>query len=266
MTPRDRIVAAVGDALDAGPLGDKIRGRDYRELISCGFDPAIVGGGDIGTVRTSCAIFARAILHRADVLRAKGPGRPGQGMWGGWLGELSPQHRAWVRNLPTAQPCPGALFFIEKPSTNNNHVGFFVEPLAPGRWKTAEGGGGDGTKCGYSERSLTSFDPYGRRLQGWFDPDLIVVDRTRDTDPAPVPPPPSRPEQPTLPEPVPGSRTLRLGCTGADVRELQRRVGAVADGAFGPATLAAVQRWQQSHGLLPDGVVGPRTWAALGVT
>jgi peptidoglycan hydrolase-like protein with peptidoglycan-binding domain len=49
------------------------------------------------------------------------------------------------------------------------------------------------------------------------------------------------------------------------VMELQRRLGVVADGEFGPITLSAVKRFQASHGLVVDGIVGPATRAALGL-
>jgi hypothetical protein len=49
------------------------------------------------------------------------------------------------------------------------------------------------------------------------------------------------------------------------VRQLQQRLGVVADGEFGPITLRAVQFFQASHGLVVDGIVGPATRAALGL-
>ncbi|GAA4920755.1 zinc D-Ala-D-Ala carboxypeptidase [Stackebrandtia albiflava] len=66
-------------------------------------------------------------------------------------------------------------------------------------------------------------------------------------------------------------RTLQQGHSGSDVRELQVRVagypgyGAVLaiDGAFGPATHAAVRRFQQAYGLAVDGIVGPNTRGKL---
>jgi hypothetical protein len=51
----------------------------------------------------------------------------------------------------------------------------------------------------------------------------------------------------------------------ADVRALQRKVGVVADGVFGPATERALKRWQRRHGLVADGIVGPQTRSAMGL-
>ena len=49
------------------------------------------------------------------------------------------------------------------------------------------------------------------------------------------------------------------------VAALQRALGVVVDGDFGPVTEHAVRAFQSAHGLPVDGVVGPATRAALGL-
>ena len=60
-----------------------------------------------------------------------------------------------------------------------------------------------------------------------------------------------------------GRPTLRRPATGEQVKQVQTKLGVVADGNFGPKTEAAVRAFQRDHGLVPDGIVGPNTWAAL---
>jgi len=50
---------------------------------------------------------------------------------------------------------------------------------------------------------------------------------------------------------------------GVLVQTLQRLLGLVPDGRFGPLTEAAVRRFQLARGLDADGIVGPLTWRAL---
>lgn len=66
-----------------------------------------------------------------------------------------------------------------------------------------------------------------------------------------------------------GTRALRAGASGPDVRELQkllRRVGfdlGPADGRFGTSTVSAVKRFQAARALEPSGTVGKVTVVAL---
>ena len=69
-----------------------------------------------------------------------------------------------------------------------------------------------------------------------------------------------------LPRHPRGARALRLTdpfTRGTDVQDVQRWVGATADGIFGRDTEAAVKRWQTRMGLEADGIVGPLTWASM---
>jgi peptidoglycan hydrolase-like protein with peptidoglycan-binding domain len=76
------------------------------------------------------------------------------------------------------------------------------------------------------------------------------------------------------------SRTLRVGCRGADVAAVQdalNQIGAnaaipeqqtsipllVPDGVFGNKTYIRVKDFQHMNGLVQDGVVGPATLARL---
>jgi hypothetical protein len=52
---------------------------------------------------------------------------------------------------------------------------------------------------------------------------------------------------------------------GSVVAALQRKLGILADGVYGPQTRRAVRRFQRANGLAVDGVAGPATLAALGV-
>ncbi|MDW9793996.1 N-acetylmuramoyl-L-alanine amidase [Sinorhizobium meliloti] len=60
-----------------------------------------------------------------------------------------------------------------------------------------------------------------------------------------------------------GKTTLRRGARGADVKVVQKQVGVLEDGRFGPSTEAAVRAFQAGKGLVPDGIVGPKTWTAI---
>ena len=78
------------------------------------------------------------------------------------------------------------------------------------------------------------------------------------------------------PDPGQSKPTLRRGCIGDAVKELQVALLALGadlggfgehgdgiDGRFGAATEKAVRAFQAAHGLTVDGVVGSKTWAAL---
>lgn len=68
--------------------------------------------------------------------------------------------------------------------------------------------------------------------------------------------------------PAPASGMLRLGSSGALVREAQATLVKLGyalkvDGDFGPSTKIAVKLFQRSSNLTVDGVIGPETYEAL---
>jgi putative chitinase len=56
---------------------------------------------------------------------------------------------------------------------------------------------------------------------------------------------------------------LKVGSTGDDVKKVQTRLGAKADGTFGTATENAVKAWQGANGLTADGIVGMDTFLKM---
>jgi hypothetical protein len=70
---------------------------------------------------------------------------------------------------------------------------------------------------------------------------------------------------PATPPATPAAKaTLKVGSKGALVKEVQKKIGAAPDGAFGPKTSAAVKAYQTKHGIPVTGVVDAATWAKLG--
>lgn len=103
------------------------------------------------------------------------------------------------------------------------------------------------------------------RLAGFGRPDWNMDGNSSDA-PA-VPTTPAAPET----EYALGSRTLRKGMTGSDVKALQEALiqrgyslgNCGADGEYGTATAAAVKAFQTDEHLTADGIYGPKTHAAL---
>jgi len=57
--------------------------------------------------------------------------------------------------------------------------------------------------------------------------------------------------------------TLRTGSRGSAVKQMQQKLGIVADGIFGPGTAKAVKAWQAKNGLTADGIMGPKSLEVL---
>ncbi len=68
----------------------------------------------------------------------------------------------------------------------------------------------------------------------------------------------------TPPKPVVASfKAIRVGSKGADVKTVQKAVGAVADGIFGPKSETAVKVWQKKVGLPVTGIIDSVAWLKI---
>lgn len=68
----------------------------------------------------------------------------------------------------------------------------------------------------------------------------------------------------TIKKPFNLTRKLKKGCTGSDVKKLQKKLNVTADGIFGEQTLKALVKYQKSKGWTPSGVVRTKTAHSLG--
>ncbi len=173
---RERIARCCGEALAGGPLGQTERHDVYREFISCRQETTPDAAERLTGVKTSCAMFVRAIRHWCGA-PAQGPYKPGTGMFTS-MGGVSFGHPSFVKNDGSNVPQPGDYFYISSSqSSNDGHTGIFIEELSPGTWRTAEGGGGDGTLCRFTERPIAGnrFGNDPRTLWGWFDCTLVGI-------------------------------------------------------------------------------------------
>ena len=112
-------------------------------------------------------------------------------------------------------------------------------------------------------------------------PGTTMPPGTPPSDPSATPPPAAVPPAlPSVPAPaaatapttafVLGQRTLRLGMSGTDVKDLQRQLRrrgqrVAVDGAFGPATRTAVRTLQKRFRLRVTGMVDQKLLRKLGV-
>jgi peptidoglycan hydrolase-like protein with peptidoglycan-binding domain len=105
----------------------------------------------------------------------------------------------------------------------------------------------------------------GETYSAWAKRHNVVV--------APKPQPTKPKPQPTKPVGLPsyknGSRELKAGMRGTDVKYVQTFIGpsrmGKADGVAGPKFTAGVKWYQRMRGLSSDGIVGKRTWSNMGV-
>lgn len=168
----------------------------------------------------------------------------------------------------TQSPQPGDQVFFYV-SGGVNHTGIVETVTGSGNsWTsitTIEGNSSDSVARRSYSRGNGSVAGFGRPKWSIVAKGSIVLP---DEDEEP------QEEQPTIPSSSTtlGSRILRKGMTGDDVKQLQEKLIALdydcgpdgADGDFGRNTEAAVKKFQQDYKAYPvDGEVGPVTLTAL---
>jgi hypothetical protein len=166
----DRVVRCCREALQRGPMGEKDRHDFYRNFISAGQEESDAAAERLTHVRTSCAMFVRAVRIFCGAT-PPGPYKPGTGMFVS-MGNVSFQHPAFVPLRGDATPNRGDYFYISSTkASNDGHTGIFLSQDDDGSWQTAEGGGGDGTVCKFGRRQIVGdrFNNDRRTLWGWFD-------------------------------------------------------------------------------------------------
>jgi hypothetical protein len=170
----ERVVRCCAEALAEGPIGEQDRHDFYRDFIACNDELSQERAEQLTGVRTSCAMFVRAVRRWCGG-PSTGPYVPGTPMFKS-MGKVSFAHPAFVANDGLSRPSPGDYFYISSAKqSNDGHTGIFVEELLDGVWSTAEGGGGDGTLCRFTERTLVDgkFSDDERTLWGWFDCSMV---------------------------------------------------------------------------------------------
>lgn len=104
----------------------------------------------------------------------------------------------------------------------------------------------------------------GESYTAWAKRHNVVVTPTK-----PQPTKPTAPKPTGLPVYKNGSRELRQGMKGTDVKYVQVFIGSArmgkADGVAGPKFTAGVKWYQRMRGLGADGIVGRKTWSNMGV-
>src|SRR5829696_3660844 len=137
------------------------------------------------------------------------------------------------------------------------------------------GGGGDATAASSTEAAATvDAEPVAAKrpapaAKKRSAPKKTVAashKRTARPKPKPAAKPKPKPKKPVIVASVQEAYSIggfKRGMRGPGVRQLQRAVGVVPDGIYGPTTARAVRVAQKRNGVHVDGIVGPTTWRAI---
>jgi peptidoglycan hydrolase-like protein with peptidoglycan-binding domain len=175
-------------------------------------------------------------------------------------------------STPGTSKAPTAPTGLKLASITHNTIRFTWTPVSGAtsyRVHRNDGASATATGAAFTTATLKPNTPYAFTVEainnyGTSPKSAALSTRTKaaPTTTKPTPKPPAK-----TPPVSSGSvkRTLNRGDRGNDVKIVQRKVGAKADGIFGPDTEKKVKAWQARNGLKADGIVGPLTQAKMGI-
>jgi len=185
-------------------------------------------------------------------------------IWVHELVDLMKQNGTWKKSAPQ----PGdAVIYDWNGDGGCDHVAMFHSKNKVGQWIAF--GANQGTTHMVSKLVTGKGVILGWGRPFSFVPDEVVAP-LKDSEVAT-----SRHEMPLQPEhypPVPVTpakpvvtsfKTVRVGSKGADVKTVQKVVGAVVDGIFGPKTELAVKVWQKKVELPVTGIIDSVAWLKI---
>lgn len=219
-------------AREAVPMNQKAETiiKLAKERIGCPYVFGATGEIRNGVQVFDCRGFTWWLLHQVGIAISQVGATTQYNTASDWV------ERGLIRDMPDLV-CP--VFKYRKSDGKMSHTGMHI-------------GGGQILHCTsnggvkYGSTSDKSWTHYAIP-KGLYTPEEIEAARRR--------------EQPV--------RTLKVGCSGEDVRELQEQLNALGfycgtpDGIFGMKTKEAVMALQLANALNADGIVGNQTRAAL---
>lgn len=145
-----------------------IRGDELGSLVCRGVDdPA-----QSVLIKTNCGMFALGIMCEAGVQHDLLTQKYKSGMAIAWLKIIGRDLKAIQKYSKTNMPKAGSLLHYYTVGKNDNHVEWLLSDIDDKG--CAEHGGGGRTDNAITTASGTVLWNYGRPLQEWWDPDMLL--------------------------------------------------------------------------------------------
>lgn len=123
-------------------------------------------------IKTNCGMFALGIMHEAGVVHDLLTQKYKLGMAIAWVRTIGKDLGALKKFSKSEMPKAGSLLHYYTSGKNNNHVEWLLED--PDDQGCAEHGGGGRTDNAITIGSGNVLWNYGRPLQEWLDPDILL--------------------------------------------------------------------------------------------